>query len=212
MWVIKLGGSLQDSECLQPWLDAIAEHGRGRAVVVPGGGRFADAIREAQRRFGFDDSEAHRGAVRAMEKFAALLCDCQPQLIPVRDSEAIRGVLKDGGVPVWLPAAMVLDNPDIPESWDVTSDSIALWLAQQLQAQGLLLVKSVVVDEMKPLDELAAAGVIDAFFPELFQRQPVNLAWFVAENDKMLVQLLDYGVPQVRVEEKSLAVHPVDTN
>ncbi len=99
-------------------------------------------------------------------------------------------------IPVWLPSAMVIDNPDLPASWDVTSDSLALWLAQQLQAEGLILVKSVVVEEMQPLDELAAAGVIDAFFPDLFQRQPVNLAWFAAGDYEMLPGLLEYGVPR----------------
>ena len=38
-WVVKLGGSLQDSVYLQPWLDAIVAHGSGRVVLVPGGQR-----------------------------------------------------------------------------------------------------------------------------------------------------------------------------
>lgn len=198
-WVVKLGGSLQDSVYLQPWLDAIVAHGSGRVVLVPGGGRFADAIRQAQRRFGFDDAEAHRGAIKAMEEYAAYLCARAPQLVPARDKPALLHNLQSNRVPVWQPSAMTLGNPDLPASWDVTSDSLALWLARQLAAQGLMLVKSVAVDELRPLDELADDGVIDAFFPGLFQQGPVNLAWYAAEDHAMLPQLLEYGVPRIKV-------------
>lgn len=198
MWIIKAGGSLQDSEHLQPWLEAIAVHGGGRAVLVPGGGRFADAIRAAQRRFGFDDSEAHRRSIGAMEEYAAFLNEHAPRLVPARSREEILSVLDVGGVPLWLPAAMVLEDPHLPQSWSVTSDSLALWLAQQLSAEGLALVKSVPVDELKPLDELAAAGIIDAHFPDRFQQQPVNLAFFAPPDHGRLGELLNYGVPRVK--------------
>jgi len=211
MWVIKVGGSLQDSEHLRPWLESIVVHGAGRVVVVPGGGRFADDVREAQRRFGFDDTEAHRAAVRAMEKYAAFLCDCAPQLVPAQSREEILSVLKDGGVPVWLPSAMVIGNPDLPESWNVTSDSMALWLARRLEAQGLILVKSLVVDELRTLDELAEDGVIDAYFPDLYQKQPVNLVFFDRQDHGKLAQLLDYGVPRPGSAEPSPAFHQPDT-
>lgn len=201
MWVIKVGGSLQDSAYLQPWLGAILMHGAGRLVAVPGGGRFADAVRESQRRFGFDDAEAHRRAVRAMEAYAAGLRDAAPGLVPVDSGGTMRTVLENGGVPLWLPSAMVAGAPELPESWSVTSDSLALWLAQQLSAEGLALVKSVDVDALRPLDELAGEGVIDAYFPELFQRGPVNLAWFEARDHGRLQELLDYGVPRVVTAE-----------
>jgi len=191
MWVIKLGGSLQDSEYLQPWLDAVIEHGRGRAVIVPGGGRFADAVREAQRRFGFDDGEAHRAAVRAMEKYAALLHEYAPQLKPVRSHAEILAVLEGGGVPLWQPSEMIIDNPEVPENWNVTSDSLALWLAQKLGTAGLLLMKSVAVDGQRSLEELARAGIIDSHFPQLFRQMPVRLAWSAAGDAMRLPELLD---------------------
>lgn len=196
MWVIKLGGSLQDSEHLQPWLNNIVKHGVGRLVLAPGGGRFADAVREEQKARGFDDREAHSRAVKAMEQFAGLLREYAPELVPVQSRAEILDAVENNQLPIWLPSAIVIDNPALPASWSVTSDSLALWLARQLEAAGLMLVKSVAVDELKPLDDLAAAGVIDAFFPELFQRQPVNLAWFAAGDYEMLPGLLEYGVPR----------------
>lgn len=211
IWIIKVGGSLQDSNELQAWLDAVIAHGAGRGVVVPGGGRFADAVRQAQRRFGFDDTEAHRAAVRAMEDYANLLQDRAPELVPVSSLDDILDVVKGGGVPVWLPSAMVIGNPDLPELWDVTSDSLALWLAQRLEAQGLILVKSLAVDDLRTLDELSEEGIIDAYFPDLFQKQPVNLVFFGRQDQGKLAELLDYGVPRPGLAEWSSILHQSDT-
>lgn len=207
MWVIKIGGSLQDSDCLQHWLDAIQAHGGGRVILVPGGGRFADAIRLAQRRFGFDDAEAHRRAIQAMEEYAAYLCDRAPLLVPAQSRNGMEQALANVRVPVWLPSAMTLSDPALPASWDVTSDSLALWLAQKLAAEGLVLVKPVAVDDIRPLDDLAGDGVIDAFFPGLFQQGPVNLAWYAAAEHGMLAELLEYGVPRVMAQETSSVLH-----
>ncbi|MDZ7736033.1 MAG: hypothetical protein U5P41_07960 [Gammaproteobacteria bacterium] len=68
--VIKLGGSLLDSPRLAEWLGILAEHGAGRAVIVPGGGRYADAVRAAQAGQGFDDTTAHRRAMESMQHTA----------------------------------------------------------------------------------------------------------------------------------------------
>ena len=64
--VVKLGGSLGAAGTLALWLAAVREHGGGRAVIAPGGGAFADAVRVAQRRDGFSDVAAHRMAILAM--------------------------------------------------------------------------------------------------------------------------------------------------
>ena len=70
--IVKLGGSHAFSPHLKNWLDAIAGCA-GCAVVVPGGGPFADAVRMAQPRMGFDDRAAHEMAVLAMEQYGCAL-------------------------------------------------------------------------------------------------------------------------------------------
>ena len=49
MIVVKIGGSLGKADALRSWL-AVLARGKGRVVVVPGGGAFADGVREEQRR------------------------------------------------------------------------------------------------------------------------------------------------------------------
>ena len=58
--VVKVGGSYAFSSALKSWIDAVAACA-GRVVVVPGGGPFAETVRVAQPKMGFDDRAAHDG-------------------------------------------------------------------------------------------------------------------------------------------------------
>jgi aspartokinase-like uncharacterized kinase len=169
--VVKLGGSLAGSALLTVWLDAIATGG-GRLVLVPGGGPFADQVRESQRRWSFDDATAHHLALLAMEQYGLMLAGLQPRLHPAASRAEIRRVLAAGDVPVWLPTRMALGRPEIPESWDVTSDSLAAWLAAQLGAEGLLLVKSVAVAVGSTVEDLAHRGVVDPLLAGFLRNVP----------------------------------------
>jgi aspartokinase-like uncharacterized kinase len=138
--VVKLGGSFARAGDRAGWLAAIAPLG-GRAVLVPGGGPFADAVRAQQPVLGVSDRAAHRMALLAMAQFGIALAEFSPAFQPAASEAAIRAALAAGRVPVWLP--MPDAAPGVAESWDVTSDSLALWLATRLGAARLLLVKQV---------------------------------------------------------------------
>src|ERR1700759_548060 len=105
--IIKIGGSCASSLDLRRWTAAVAECG-GRAVVVPGGGPFADAVRAAQPRMKFDDAAAHHMAMLGMEQFGHALASFHERL-PVADSMAgLQRALSDGNAPIWLPARMAM--------------------------------------------------------------------------------------------------------
>src|SRR5579871_3085941 len=125
--VVKLGGSFAFSPRLRDWIAAIAACA-GRVVVVPGGGPFADAVRAAQAPMGFDDRAAHRMGLLAMEQYGCAIASFDERLLLADSLEAIRQGLAEGKVPVWLPTPTVLTDTAIPQSWDVTSDSLAAWL------------------------------------------------------------------------------------
>ncbi len=164
--VVKLGGSLLDApDALRRWLRPIAEAG-GKVVVVPGGGPFADAVRMAQQRTGIDDRTAHRMALLAMEQYGHLLASLAPSLAMADTLGSLREALRCRRVPVWMPARMVVDADGIDESWQVTSDSLAAWLAHELGASTLWLVKSCSVAAQDP-QRLADLGVVDVAFPRL---------------------------------------------
>ena len=142
MWVVKIGGSLLGSPELERWLALFAKFSDGNIIIVPGGGVFADAVREAQKLSKISDICAHRLAVLAMDQFGLLLANMNPLLATARSECEIDERTWQHRCIVWLPSQMVLADDTIPQSWDVTSDSLAAWLAEKLNAQQLVLVKS----------------------------------------------------------------------
>jgi aspartokinase-like uncharacterized kinase len=192
LWVIKFGGSLARSPALRGWLDAIAAGG-GRLVVVPGGGSFADEVRAMQRHVAFDDATAHRLALLAMEQYGLMLCGLQPGLRPAINRAQIARILRDGGVPVWLPTRMAVGQPDIPENWDVTSDSLAAWLAAKIQADALILVKSVPVAASTTIEDLVRLGIVDPLLPDFLARGRVACRCVDAGQHPALKTALDRG-------------------
>jgi len=163
--VVKLGGSLAGSRHLAGWVDTLANF-RGRAVIVPGGGPFADAVRQAQTKIGFKEAVAHHLALLAMEQFGQVLVSLSPRFCVADSGAAIRRILRAGSVPVWSPVKMVLRTSEILPSWDITSDSLAAWLAGDIGARQLVLVKhGGPFDGPARADDLVTRGIVDRAFP-----------------------------------------------
>jgi aspartokinase-like uncharacterized kinase len=162
---VKLGGSLAGSPDLPAWLAAL-DACSAPLIIVPGGGAFAEAVRVAQKTMGFDDEAAHHMALVAMEQYGIALASLWPRLTCVETPAAIRRALRLGQVPCWCPASMALAAP-LPKCWDVTSDTLAAWLAGVVRAEKLVLIKSVDVPNAAELGpaELVAAGIVDPLFP-----------------------------------------------
>jgi 5-(aminomethyl)-3-furanmethanol phosphate kinase len=162
--VVKLGGSFAFSPHLRDWIAAIVACA-GRIVVVPGGGPFADAVRAAQAPMGFDDRAAHHMGLLAMEQYGCAIASLDERLLLADSLEAILEGLAEAKVPVWLPALTVLTDAAIPQSWDVTSDSLAAWLAGRIGAERLVLVKQIEAkDDMARVADLIARNVVDKAF------------------------------------------------
>ena len=167
MWVVKLGGSLNRDPLLPQWLELLSTLGRGRVAVVPGGGSFADQAREVQAHWRFDDVAAHNMAILAMAQTAMLLRALDPALQPaVRDADIHRS-LRQGRTALWMPLELLRERPDELTSWDVSSDSLALWLARRLNAERLIVVKSCELDARWSLRQFTEAGVLDRRFASL---------------------------------------------
>jgi 5-(aminomethyl)-3-furanmethanol phosphate kinase len=179
--IVKLGGSHATGPHLKDWLSAIAAEA-GSIVIAPGGGPFADAVRTAQAGIRFDDRAAHAMALMAMAQFGSALESLNPALRLTASRSSILRALKDGKVPVWSPEAMARAAA-LPETWDLTSDSLAAWLAGALGAGELVLVKHGRF-ECAAIDahDLAARSVVDPLFPRYLKESGAR-AWLAGPTD-----------------------------
>jgi 5-(aminomethyl)-3-furanmethanol phosphate kinase len=198
--VVKVGGGLGD-RALPALCTTLGELGaRHPLLVVPGGAGFADAVREADRRFGPPAAASHRMAILGMEQFGWLLSE----LIPGAERRAELPCVTAGRTTVLMPAALPLDP--LPASWEVTSDSIAAWVADQAGARRLVLVKE--VDGLyadwpprgEPLARLTVAelaalrpGGVDEYLPTVLERASFE-TWVISGRDpERLGELLERG-------------------
>lgn len=186
--VIKLGGSHALDGILRDWLVAITGQA-GPIVIVPGGGPFADAVRAAQAPMKFDDAAAHEMALLAMAQFGRALCSLHPALALADSRAAIKRLLAEKKVPVWAPARMAL-AAGLPASWELTADSLAAWLAGELGADRLVLVKHGDFGAVEDAGELVRRGIVDPLFPEYLRRSGVPASIAAPQDHSRLAEEL----------------------
>jgi aspartokinase-like uncharacterized kinase len=178
--VVKVGGSFARYSGLGEVLRAL-EQGAGQVVVVPGGGPFADTVRREQPRIRYDDNTAHRMALLAMAAFGTALASLSPALTTAPDRTAIRRALRQRLVPVWLPLDLLDGHAEIQESWDMTSDGLACWLAGTLSSARLIFLKRK-ASRLSAVADLAAAGLLDPMTPEFLARSACT-GWLCGPRD-----------------------------
>lgn len=99
-------------------------------LIVPGGGRFARLVRET----GTSGDAAHWMAIAAMEQMGWFIAS--------KGVSTVTSLQVPRGVEVLLPYTLLRNADPLPHSWDVTSDTISVWIASRLSLP-LILLKSV---------------------------------------------------------------------
>ena len=169
--VVKVGGSLlpwpELPQALKRWL---ATEPAAINVLLCGGGTFADGIREASRAHAIREEAAHWLAIDCLTVTARLLATiCRLELVSdyTRMRDRVRAT---------EPSLVVCDARDflinhepslpgnlLPPDWTATSDSIAARLAEAMQFDEVVLLKSRKPPAIR-LAALAAAGYVDERF------------------------------------------------
>lgn len=173
MIVVKLGGSLM--RVSRTLIRKISEYSNGKGVqilIVPGGSVFADLVRKTD----VSQEAAHWMAVLAMEQYGHYLADGTDAKL----TETL--TLKGNGTFILLPYDLLKKNDELPHSWDVTSDTIAAWVALKVGALRFIKVTDVdgvyIDGELKPeinASELAGKETcVDRELPNFMVKNKMN--------------------------------------
>jgi aspartokinase-like uncharacterized kinase len=142
--VLKVGGSLaEDPASLVRLCQELSVLAKAyRILIVPGGGKFADTVRKFDKVYGLSNIVAHKMAILAMNQYGFFLSDITPNSYVSYSlkeiSESVRGML-----PIFLASKLMFREDPLEHSWDVTSDTIAAYIAGLLHAKKLILVTDV---------------------------------------------------------------------
>ncbi len=175
IWAIKIGGSLYDSKHLIPWMNALSACST-KKIIIAGGGPFADQVRRADEKFQLNQEHSHNMAVMAMQQFSQLLSSLFPAMLLANSVSKIHQSWNKVDEVIWEPYEMVRDQCNLDKSWDITSDSLAVWLASILGINNILLVKSA-KQILKETDLVALADnkCIDPGLLELSRKFKINI-------------------------------------
>jgi aspartokinase-like uncharacterized kinase len=187
--VVKVGGGLLRDEGLEGLRRACAEAlelaANRPVLVVPGGGPFADAVRAVDVQVGLDAQTAHALALQAMDQLGVLLRPLLP------GAELLADLVVPRSLGLLQVASAFAGRPGVPESWSVTSDSLAVLAAAAIGADEAVLLKSVdgvlahwpsdgpampalAAGELHALQAHGDARAVDVYLPEALRRTGVT--------------------------------------
>jgi aspartokinase-like uncharacterized kinase len=189
----KVGGSLftlpdlarRITDSLKRWPDS-------RPLLVAGGGEAANIVRRWDARYHLGPERAHWLALWSMKLNEALLRDLLVTTRIVSNRRAADVAWESGELPIicahdFLRAEPVENSEnlqnipaagcdDLPHTWDVTSDSIAAWIACRWPADRLVLLKSCSLPSEDNGRSSTAGNLVDACF-QRFASQLPEIVW-----------------------------------
>jgi len=138
MWIIKIGGSWLKNPNLSYLLLGIKNICNKDIVIVPGGGSFADSVRDVYDKTKMSENLANKLALKSTELFAEYLKELDNDLCLIDNPKSFT----KEKICVWLPSKKLSQNNSFKNNWDSTSDSVAAWLANKIMAEGIIFIKS----------------------------------------------------------------------
>ena len=177
--VIKLGGSLLTVPSLkqkfQKWL---RENPHPLTLIIVGGGPVVDAVRQVHLANPLSEEFAHWVCIDLLQHTARIAHQVLGNVDLFETMDDLQQSFSDSNVNSSTPIIAVVQvatcfnreypNMGLPESWDVTSDSLAAAFSNMVAAEELVVMKSCdAPSDGSDLESLADFGFVDPFFPGL---------------------------------------------
>jgi aspartokinase-like uncharacterized kinase len=171
MIIIKLGGSLIQSakrivRDLMEYTNSTGEN----ILIVPGGSIFADTVRKVNP----SQEAAHWMAILAMEQYGYYLADGTDVKLTDRLENTDETF-------ILLPYNILKKNDELPHTWDVTSDTIAAWVALKLKARFIKLtdvdgiyLNGLLQNELNAKELIGKETCVDAELPNFLMKNNMN--------------------------------------
>lgn len=144
--VFKIGGKiLENSKNLEFTFSQLKklyeDNTLQKIIIIPGGGSYADFIRSSDENLVLGDDLAHWMAIFSMDYNGKELNKKFPDLECINDFKKIQSA--NNIFCIFLPYSYLRKKDELPHSWDVTSDSMAIYIANKLNLNECYLIKDI---------------------------------------------------------------------
>ena len=177
--VIKLGGSLLTMPNLkQKFQKWCCENPHPLTLIIVGGGPVVDAVRQVHLANPLSEEFAHWVCMDLLQHTARIAHQVLGNVDLLETMADLQQSFSDSNVNSTTPIVAVVqvaicfdrENPNmgLPESWDVTSDSLAAAFSKMVAAEELVVMKSCdAPNDGSDLESLADFGFVDPLFAGL---------------------------------------------
>ncbi|MBD22489.1 MAG: hypothetical protein CL572_02335 [Alphaproteobacteria bacterium] len=182
MWIIKIGGSWIKNANLIKLIKLLVNLDNQKFIIVPGGGIFADSVREASKLNFLSEDQSHFLALKSTEIFGHMIKSFENR---IHTTEKINSFKEKN---LWLPSKILKNERNFKKNWESTSDSVATWLYSNISSKGLIFIKSISlgIKNVYKIEALQKKNILDSNM-HLFLKKKKNLKIIGPE----IIQLLE---------------------
>ncbi len=114
-----------------------------KIIIIPGGGSYANLIRSMDKKMDFDEDLSHWMAIYAMNTQGTKIINKFPEIEGINNIKPTKKSVNETKIFLFLPYEFLKQNDELPHSWDVTSDSITIFMANKIGLKECYLIKDI---------------------------------------------------------------------
>ena len=202
--VVKIGGSLFPDYAI----DLADKLKNTESLIIFGGGEFANLIRKYDEDINFSDETNHWTAIECMDIISKLVNDKVKSTKLAYSIDEANEISDKGFTPIFVVSQFLKTNDPFECSWDVTSDSIAAYVADIFDAKLLIVtnVNGIYTQEPKEsgstfISKIDAKNLltfqessIDVMLPSLLLRFGTNCYVVNGKYPERVLSLIDDNI------------------